>query len=185
MGCRAHFQAEATHGEEQDSCCGSGRRTRQGLRVPRPVAAPRGAVPLRRGSEADTYHQADVLDLPNAHIDAFPLVHGQTDVDEVVLVSHAADLHEGEEVAVVVTAFGLQGLAKGHKAARPWSATSCVGGGHTGTNTQLAQGHYWHRETICSPPPSLKAWAESVQVWRLISGLRTFFLKFLIVLGHC
>lgn len=77
-----------------------------------PGAAPRGAVPLRRGSEADTYHQADVLDLPNAHIDAFPLVHGQTDVDEVVLVSHAADLHEGEEVAVVVTAFGLQGLTK-------------------------------------------------------------------------
>lgn len=28
-------------------------------------------------------------------------------------MSHAADLHEGKEVAVVVTALGLQGLKKG------------------------------------------------------------------------
>lgn len=109
-----------------------------GLQVPRLAAAPRGAVPLKRGSQADTHHEADVLDFPNAHINAFPLVHGQTDVDEVVLVSHAADLHEGKEVAVVVTAFGLQGLAKGHQVARLWSATSCMVRGCTGPNAELA-----------------------------------------------
>jgi len=74
-------------------------------------------------SKTDTYHEADILDFSNAHVNALPLVHGQTDVDEVVLVSHAADLHEGKEVTVVVTAFGVQGLAKGHRAARQRSAS--------------------------------------------------------------
>lgn len=64
----------------------------------------------------DTHHEADVLDLADAHVDALPVVDGQADVDEVVLVCHAADLHEGQEVAVVVTALGLHSLQKGQGA---------------------------------------------------------------------
>lgn len=79
-------------------------------------------------SKRDTYHEADVLDFPNAHVNALPLVHRETDVDEVVLVGHTAYLHEGEEVAVVVTAFRLQRLAKGHRAATQRSASE--GGTH-------------------------------------------------------
>lgn len=83
-------------------------------------------------SKRDTYHEADVLDFPNAHVNALPLVHGETDVDEVVLVGHAANLHEGEEVAVVVTAFRLQCLAKGTEqqhSCQPWMEEHTLRGG--------------------------------------------------------
>lgn len=69
-----------------------------------------------QGTHWLTHHEADVLDLPDAHVDALPVVDGQADVDEVVLVCHAANLHEGQEVAVVVPALGLHGLHKGQGA---------------------------------------------------------------------
>ena len=76
------------------------------------------AADITDRSKTDTHHEADILDFPNAHVNALPLIHRETDVDEVVFVGHAADLHEGKEVTVVVTAFRLQRLAKGHRAGR-------------------------------------------------------------------
>ena len=54
-----------------------------------------------------THHQLDVFDLPDANVDLLALVHGQADVEQVVLVGHAAQLHEGQEVTVVVAALVL------------------------------------------------------------------------------
>lgn len=57
-----------------------------------------------------THHQPDVFDLPDAHVDLLALVDGQADVEQVVLVGHAAHLHEGQQVALVVAALVLVGL---------------------------------------------------------------------------
>lgn len=112
---------------ERKTCCGSKRKRRKELqqsqrRCPRQPQH-RGAQLLCQGlartdsGQTDTHHKADILDFPNAHVDALPLVHRQADVDEVVFVSHAADLHEGKEVTVIVTAFRFQSLQKGHRTA--------------------------------------------------------------------
>lgn len=103
-GERPHLQAGATHDEEQDLAVDQ--------RSPQADSTDR--------SRSVTYHEADVLDLPDAHVNALPLVDGQADVEQVVLVSHAADLHEGQEVTVIVTALRLQGLEKWHRML--WSA---------------------------------------------------------------
>ena len=54
-----------------------------------------------------TDHQLDVLDLPNAHVDLLAFVHGQADVEQVVLVGHTAHLHEGQQLTLVVAALVL------------------------------------------------------------------------------
>lgn len=116
-------------------------------------------------SKTDTYHKADILDFANAHINAFPLVHRETDVNEVVFVGHAANLHEGKEVTVVVTAFGLQGLAKRHRAAKRQSASE--GPAHPprcGSAKSLTLGPLLVPRA-CLLIPTF-AWGESVQVWR-------------------
>lgn len=87
-----------------------------------------------------THHEADVLDLADAHVDALPVVDGQADVDEVVLVRHAANLHEGQEVAVVVTALGLHGLQEG-QGAEPQPS-------------ELSNWEHWeHPEPVCTFQP--------------------------------
>ena len=62
-----------------------------------------------------TNHQTDVLDLPNAHVDLIAFADGQADVEQVVLVGHIAQFHEGQQVTLVVATLvliRLQGTAR-------------------------------------------------------------------------
>lgn len=143
----------------------------------RSCSTPRADITDR--SKTDTYHQADILDFPNAHVNALPLIHRQTDVDEVVFVGHAADLHEGKEVTVVVTAFRLQGLerAQSNKAAVSLGRTSTASmvrvGKSPNTGTTGSTGSLTANSNL--PLGRLHASLEN------ISSLGTFLLKFLIV----
>ncbi len=42
-----------------------------------------------------TYNQTNVFDFPNPHIDLLTLMDRQANVEKIVLMGHAADLHEG------------------------------------------------------------------------------------------
>lgn len=56
------------------------------------------------------YNKSDVFDFPDPHVDLLAVVYREADVEEIVLVGHAADLHEGQEVTVVVTTLVIHGL---------------------------------------------------------------------------
>lgn len=61
-------------------------------------------------SKRQTYNETNVFDFSDPHVDLLPLINRQPDVEEIVLVGHAADLHEREWVTLVVTSLILKGL---------------------------------------------------------------------------
>lgn len=61
-------------------------------------------------SEKPTYNKTNVFDFSDPHIDLLTLVHRQADVEKIVLMGHAADLHEWQQVTLVVTSLILKSL---------------------------------------------------------------------------
>lgn len=57
-----------------------------------------------------TYNKTNVFDFSDPHIDLLTLVDRQADVEKIVLMGHAANLHEGKQVTLVVTSLVLVGL---------------------------------------------------------------------------
>lgn len=66
--------------------------------------------PITHTHTHTTNHQTDVLDLSNAHVDLIAFVDGQADVEQVVLVGHVAQFHEGQQVTLVVATLVLMRL---------------------------------------------------------------------------
>lgn len=59
-----------------------------------------------------TYNKTNIFDFSNPHIDLLALINRQTDVEKIVLMGHAANLHEGQKVTLIVTSLILKGLEK-------------------------------------------------------------------------
>lgn len=57
-----------------------------------------------------TYNKTNVSDFSNPHVDLLTLVDRQTDVEKIILMGHAANLHEGQQVTLIVTSLILKGL---------------------------------------------------------------------------
>lgn len=59
-----------------------------------------------------TYNKTDVFDFSNPHIDLLTLINRQADVKKIELMGHGANLHEGQNVALIVTSLIVQSLEK-------------------------------------------------------------------------
>lgn len=57
-----------------------------------------------------TYNKSNVSDFSNPHIDLLTLIYRQADVQEIVFVCHAADLHEGQNVTLIVSSLVIKSL---------------------------------------------------------------------------
>lgn len=57
-----------------------------------------------------TYNKTNVFDFSNPHIDLLTLIDRQADVEKIVLMGHAANLHEGQQVTLIVTSLVFVGL---------------------------------------------------------------------------
>lgn len=58
------------------------------------------------------YNNLDVFDFSNPHVDLFTLIDWEAEVEQVVFVRHAADLHQGQEVTFIVAPLILGSLRK-------------------------------------------------------------------------
>lgn len=65
---------------------------------------------VHRKEQMSAHDKSDVLDFSDPHVDLLAVVYRKADVEEIVLVGHAADLHEGQEVALVATTLVVHGL---------------------------------------------------------------------------
>lgn len=67
------------------------------------LSQPRGDGAIwKRCVVENAHHQTDVLDLTDAHVDLLAFADRQADVEQVVLVGHVAQLHEGQQVTLIV-----------------------------------------------------------------------------------
>lgn len=57
-----------------------------------------------------TYNKTNIFDFSNPHIDFLALIDRQADVEEIILMGHASNLHEGQEITLIVTSLILKGL---------------------------------------------------------------------------
>lgn len=60
--------------------------------------------------QTSAYNKSDVFDFSDPHVDLLALVYREADVEKIVFVGHAADLHEGQQVTVVATTLVVHGL---------------------------------------------------------------------------
>lgn len=65
---------------------------------------------LQLHKSQSTYNKTNVSDFSNPHVDLLTLVDRQTDVEKIILMGHAANLHEGQQVTLIVTSLILKGL---------------------------------------------------------------------------
>ncbi len=63
-----------------------------------------------RKLQMPTYNKTNVFDFSDPHIDLLTLVNRQADVEKIVLMGHAANLHEGQQVTLIVTSLVFVGL---------------------------------------------------------------------------
>lgn len=70
---------------------------------------------VRTKEQMSAHDKSDVLDFSDAHVNLLAVVYRKADVEEVVLVGHAADLHEGQEVALVATTLVVHGLQEAQR----------------------------------------------------------------------
>lgn len=54
-----------------------------------------------------THNETNVFDFTNPHVDLLALIDGQTNVEKIVFMGHAANFHEGQQVTFIVTSLVL------------------------------------------------------------------------------
>lgn len=65
-----------------------------------------------------TYNKTNVFDFSNPNIDLLTLINRQADVEKIVLMGHAANLHKGQQVTLIVSSLILISLEKNSNTAR-------------------------------------------------------------------
>lgn len=65
-----------------------------------------------------TYNKTNVFDFSNPNIDLLALINRQADVEKIVFMGHAANLHKGQQVTLIVSSLILISLKKNSNTAR-------------------------------------------------------------------
>lgn len=57
-----------------------------------------------------TYNKTNVFYFSDPYVDLLALIYRQADVEKIVLMAHATNFHEGQQVTLIVTSLILKGL---------------------------------------------------------------------------